>query len=38
MQIIESTEEIECGLKEALVEAQKATCTRSKVGSVIVNT
>ena len=36
MEIIQSTKEIELFLKEALVEAKKATCTRSKVGAIIV--
>lgn len=36
MKIIASTKEIELFLQEALIEAKKATCTRSKVGAVIV--
>jgi deoxycytidylate deaminase len=36
MEIIQSTKEIENNLNEALKEAEKATCTRSKVGAIIV--
>jgi deoxycytidylate deaminase len=36
MEIIESNKEIERFLHEALEEANKATCARSKVGAIIV--
>jgi len=36
MKIIEATKEIEAFLQLALEEAHKATCTRSKVGAIIV--
>lgn len=36
MEIIQLTKEVKNNLNEALREAQKATCTKSKVGAIII--